>query len=195
MILYFASAFWLQTLNVSILCCLLQKWRPAFFELHIFATLAHETRFCLRHPAVAHKTRFTGPAWVISARHIGTLQWHSKLALQRLGDCSRHTKTLQWHTMRLHFDPDDEVEHVNSKRRATVIYYDMFKSKLYLRMAFDVEQSSYWICGCGVKNWKERKECRSCIGKAGQKQPDTVDEIRRPQMWRVVKCVRTCSPP
>ena len=34
---------------------------------HLFAALAHEARFRLRHPAVAHKTRFTGPAWVISA--------------------------------------------------------------------------------------------------------------------------------
>ena len=58
-ILYFASAFWLQTLNVSILCCLLQKWRPAFFELHIFAALADKTRFAF-----------------------GTLQWHTTLASQ-----------------------------------------------------------------------------------------------------------------
>ena len=83
--------------------------------------------------------------------------------------------------MRLHFEPDDEVEHINSKRRATVIYCDMLKSKLYLRMAFDVEQSWYWICGCGVKNWKERKECRSCIKGADHKQPKTADEIRDPR--------------
>ena len=34
---------------------------------HHFAAFAHEARFRLRNPAVAHKARFTGPAWVISA--------------------------------------------------------------------------------------------------------------------------------
>ena len=69
MILYLTSAVWLQAYTVSILHVLAvpEHGEQISLSWHHFAAFAHEARFRLRHPAVAHKARFTGPAWVISA--------------------------------------------------------------------------------------------------------------------------------
>ena len=61
MILYLTSAVWLQAYTVSILHVLAAPEHGEQISLswHHFAAFAHEARFRLRHPAVAHKARFS----------------------------------------------------------------------------------------------------------------------------------------
>ena len=70
MILYLTSAMWLQayTLSMHIVLAAHENGERISLSWPFFSpAFAHEARFRLRHPAVAHKARFTGPAWVISA--------------------------------------------------------------------------------------------------------------------------------
>ena len=75
MIVYSSSALWLQALFVLAAS---QNGGQLALSSSSLCSIGRRSSLRLRHPAVAHEARCS--AWVISARKIGTLQWHTKLA-------------------------------------------------------------------------------------------------------------------